>query len=115
MRGLFLTIVLMGIFQIVVNQAALSQSLEPVSYQDGNHKLKGYITSNGVKQLSGEQLEKDLSNAKKLPGVLILPAWKGVDNEARTAALELEKEGYIAFVADIYGEENTPQDNAAAA
>lgn len=115
MRGLFLTIVFMGVFQIGVNQAALSQSLESVLYQDGTQKLKGYATSNGIKHLSGEQLEKDLSNAKKLPGVLILPAWKGADNEALIAALELEKEGYIVFIADIYGEGNTPQDNTAAA
>lgn len=52
---------------------------------------------------------------QKLPGVLILPAWRGVDNEARQAAMDLEKEGYIAFIADIYGEGNNPEDNAAAA
>jgi dienelactone hydrolase len=46
---------------------------------------------------------------------LILPAWKGIDNEAKNAAIELEKQGYIAFVADIYGEGNIPADNAAAA
>jgi len=56
------------------------------------------------------------SNAgKKLPGVLILPAWKGIDNEAKQAALDLEKQGYIAFIADIYGEGNIPTDNASAA
>ena len=52
---------------------------------------------------------------KKLQGVLILPAWKGIDQEAKQAALDLEKEGYIAFIADIYGEGNVPTDNAAAA
>lgn len=88
---------------MVVFQAAQSQSLKTVSYQDGPQKLNGYVTSNAVEQ------------GKLLPGVLILPAWMGVDNEARTAALDLEKEGYIAFIADIYGEGNTPEDNAAAA
>lgn len=95
MRALILTAVLMGFLQVGVGQ-----SLHMVAYQDGTQKLNGYVTSN-----AGEQL----------PGVLILPAWKGVDNEARTAALDLEKEGYIAFIADIYGVENTPEDNAAAA
>lgn len=77
-----------------------AQHLTPVSYQDGQQKLNGLVTSNA---------------GKKLPGVLILPAWKGIDNEAKTAALELEKQGYIGFIADIYGEGNIPTDNAAAA
>ncbi|MFA5651181.1 MAG: dienelactone hydrolase family protein [Proteiniphilum sp.] len=95
MKGIITIITLMGIFQI--NTA---QTLKTVSYQDETQKLNGLVTSN-----AGQQL----------PGVLILPAWKGADNEARTAALDLEKEGYIAFIADIYGEGNTPDDNAAAA
>lgn len=77
-----------------------SQSLQPVSYQDGSQKLKGLVTSNA---------------GKKLPGVLILPAWKGIDDEAKTAASDLEKQGYVAFIADIYGEGNIPTDNASAA
>ncbi|MDV7695442.1 dienelactone hydrolase family protein [Chryseobacterium soli] len=76
-----------------------SQNLKKVSYQDGTQKLNGLVTSNA---------------GKKLPGVLILPAWKGIDDEAKAAAVELEKQGYIAFVADIYGEGNIPADNAAA-
>jgi len=95
MKGIITIITLMGIFQI--NTA---QSLKTVTYEDGTQKLNGLVTSN-----AGQQL----------PGVLILPAWKGADNEARTAALDLEKEGYIAFIADIYGEGNIPDDNAAAA
>ena len=74
--------------------------LKPVSYVDGAQKLNGMVTAN---------------TGKKMPGVLILPAWKGIDDEAKTAALELQKQGYIAFIADIYGEGNIPKDNAAAA
>ncbi|MFC4165518.1 dienelactone hydrolase family protein [Epilithonimonas zeae] len=78
----------------------ISQNLKTVTYKDGTQKLNGLVTSN---------------SGKKLPGVLILPAWKGIDNEAKDAALQLEKQGFIAFVADIYGEGNIPADNAAAA
>ena len=81
-------------------QLTLAQTLKTIAYKDGTQKLNGLVTSNA---------------GKKLPGVLILPAWKGIDNEAKNAALELEKQGYIAFVADIYGEGNIPADNAAAA
>jgi dienelactone hydrolase len=91
---LTLLTVLLGI------QTGIAQQLRSVAYKDGNQKLNGLVTSNA---------------GKKLPGVLILPAWKGIDNEAKNAAIELEKQGYIAFVADIYGEGNIPADNAAAA
>jgi len=77
-----------------------AQNLKPVQYADGTEKLNGLVTANA---------------GKKLPGVLILPAWKGIDEEAKTTAVELQKKGYIAFVADIYGEGNVPADNAAAA
>lgn len=87
----FLTLVLFSVS---------AQQLKPVIYTDGNQKLNGLVTSN---------------TGKKLQGVLILPAWKGIDQEAKQAALDLEKEGYIAFIADIYGEGNIPTDNAAAA
>ncbi|SIT98587.1 Dienelactone hydrolase [Epilithonimonas bovis DSM 19482] len=81
-------------------QLNMAQALKPIAYKDGSQKLNGLVTSNA---------------GKKLPGVLILPAWKGIDNEAKNAALQLEKQGYIAFVVDIYGEGNIPADNAAAA
>ncbi len=77
-----------------------SQKLSPVAYRDGAQILNGLVTGNA---------------GKNVPGVLILPAWKGIDAEAKTAATELEKEGYIVFVADIYGEGNIPNDNASAA
>lgn len=86
------------ILTIICNHEVFTQ-LRSVIYHDGQQKLNGLITSDP---------------GKPLPGVLILPAWKGVDEEARTAASELEKQGYIAFIADIYGEGNIPADNASA-
>ena len=80
--------------------ATHAQDLKAIAYNDGAQKLNGLVTKNAGKQL---------------PGVLILPAWKGIDDEAKNAAIALEKQGYIAFVADIYGEGNIPADNASAA
>ena len=90
---------LVAAFTIIFIKAG-SQELKAVSYKDGDQKLNGLVTNNA---------------GKKLPGVLVLPAWKGIDEEARNSAIELSKKGYIAFVADIYGEGNIPPDNAAAA
>lgn len=89
------------LFSLVLCSTIVSaQKLKPVQYTDGSQKLNGLITSN--------------ASQKNLPAVLILPAWKGIDNEARTTAANLAKLGYVAFIADIYGEGNIPVDNAAA-
>ncbi|HRN56892.1 MAG TPA: dienelactone hydrolase family protein [Agriterribacter sp.] len=95
MKKIFLLMSITGILN-----SAQAQQLKPVAYNDGSKKLNGLVTAN-----TGE----------KLPGVLILPAWKGIDEEAKDAAVALEKQGYIAFIADIYGEGNIPSDNASAA
>ncbi len=81
-------------------QTVSAQELKAVKYDDGAQELNGLVTSNA---------------SKNLPGVLILPAWMGIDDEAKTAALDLEKQGYIAFVADIYGKGNIPTDFSSAA
>ena len=80
-------------------QLTLAQTLKTIAYKDGTQKLNGSVTSNA---------------GKKLPGVLILPAWKGIDDEAKNSATELEKQGYVVFIADIYGEGNIPTDNSSA-
>jgi dienelactone hydrolase len=90
------------IFSVIMAllQSISAQTLKDVKYSDGTQGLNGLVTSNA---------------GKNLPGVLILPAWMGIDDEAKTAALELEKQGYIAFVADIYGKGNIPTDFGSAA
>ncbi len=69
--------------------------LKAVDYKDGEQLLKGW---------SGKP-EKILKNK---PGVLILPAWMGIDDHAKESAVELSKLGYQTFVADIYGVGNMP-------
>jgi len=94
MKKLFIPVCL-----VIIASLAKAQSLQPVAYNDGAQKLNGLVTSN---------------KSQNLPGVLVLPAWKGIDDEAKNTAIELAKQGYVAFVADIYGEGNIPADNAAA-
>ncbi|HTF18868.1 MAG TPA: dienelactone hydrolase family protein [Chryseolinea sp.] len=90
---------LLSLVAVCVAFTGTAQDLKPIAYSDGQQKLNGLVTNN---------------TGKNLPGVLILPAWKGIDEEAKTAALNLQKQGYVAFIADIYGEGNIPTDNAAA-
>ncbi len=79
----------------LMTTAAAAQDLKPVAYTDGPQKLNGLVTYNA---------------GTKRPGVLLLPAWMGIDDEARAAAKELAKQGYVVFIADIYGVGNVPTD-----
>jgi len=90
---------ILSVFMALI-QTISAQTLKEMKYADGAQELNGLVTSNA---------------GKNLPGVLILPAWMGIDDEAKTAALELEKQGYIAFIADIYGKGNIPTDFGSAA
>lgn len=75
--------------------------LKPVQYKDGNQILNGF------------KIEPEKKNAQK-PGILILPAWYGIDKLSKDTAESLSKLGYYSFIADIYGEGNYPKDNAEA-
>jgi len=76
---------------------AIQAQLKPVAYTDGSQKLEGLLA----------QPKKTLKNNA---GVLVLPAWKGIDLGAEESAQNLAKLGYIAFVADIYGIDKRPKD-----
>lgn len=94
MKQLFL------IFALALGTIAQAQ-LTPVAYKDGGQKLTG-------------QLARPASGQSK-SGVLILPAWKGIDEHAKNTALKLSELGYYVFIADIYGEGNYPKDDKQAA
>ena len=69
--------------------------LKPVAYTDGNQKLNGF------------SIQAKVVSATK-PGILILPAWKGIDIHSKEVAQQLSDLNYTAFIADIYGEGNYP-------
>lgn len=70
--------------------------LKPVEYKEGNQILKGY------------SIQPKSKSQQKL-GVLILPAWMGINKLSKDTAEKLSELGYYAFVADIYGEGNYPK------
>jgi len=69
--------------------------LKAVKYTDGKQQLNGFATT-------------PKSPKKNKAGVLILPAWMGINEHAKKSAENLSKLGYYTFVADIYGEGNYP-------
>ena len=75
--------------------------LKPVTYSDGAQKLNSLVIAPGTA-------------AASKPGVLILPAWKGITAHEKESATALSKLGYFALIADIYGAGNYPQGSKAA-
>lgn len=69
--------------------------LKPVAYTDGSQKLNGFFIAPAKAK-------------SQKPGILILPAWKGIGNHSKETAQKLASEGYYAFIADIYGEGHYP-------
>lgn len=58
-------------------------------YAVGDKNCKGFLAYKGD---------------EKRPGVVIAPAWRGLDEFAKQKARDLANLGYVALVADIYGE-----------
>jgi dienelactone hydrolase len=85
------------IFGIVLITSQVFSQLKPIQYKDANQILNG---------LSIQPTKK----SQQKPGILILPAWMGIDKLSKDTAENLSKLGYYAFVADIYGEGNYPKD-----
>ena len=46
----------------------------------------------------------DDADARPHPGVLLVPEWWGLNGYVKMRADQLAKEGYVAFVADMYGD-----------
>jgi dienelactone hydrolase len=73
---------------LVARGEVKTQTLE---YKDGDATLKGYLAFDDAQQ-------------GKRPGVLVVPEWWGVNNYVKSRAEQLAKLGYVALVADIYGD-----------
>lgn len=86
---------------IILFSSTMEAQLKTVKYNDEIQILNG---------LSIKAAKKSSQN----PGILMLPAWKGIDNASKEIAQNLSKLGYTVFIADIYGEGDYPKDNAEA-
>ncbi len=64
----------------------------PVAYEQGGVKLEGFLAYDEAKAAKG-----------KLPGVLVVPEWWGLNDYAKDRAKQLARLGYVAFAADMYG------------
>jgi dienelactone hydrolase len=86
-------IILAIIMQVSINASA---QLKAIDYKDGEQVLSGF----GIKPTAA---------LKDKPGVLVLPAWLGIDDHSKESATKLADLGYYSFVADIYGKDSRPK------
>jgi dienelactone hydrolase len=76
---------------VMVSQARAEIVERVVEYKDGETTLKGVAVY-------------DVSAQDVRPGVVVVPEWWGVNEFAVAQARRLAEAGYVAFVADIYGD-----------
>lgn len=66
--------------------------LQPVPYEHNGVKLQGWLAFDDTRVSS-----------EKVPGVLVVPEWWGLNDYVKRRARQLAELGYVAFVADMYG------------
>jgi Dienelactone hydrolase and related enzymes len=65
---------------------------KPVSYEHNGTQLEGYLAYDDAKTAHA-----------KLPGILVIPEWWGLNDYVKGRARQLAELGYVAFAADMYG------------
>lgn len=88
------------LFTLFVGMFSYAQ-LKNVDYTDDNQKLEGFVAT------------PKAPHSKKA-GVIVIPAWMGIDDHSKESAQDLADLGYYAIVADIYGVGNKPENTAEA-
>lgn len=88
--GLF---VAFGLIATAANAAIVTKRVE---YKHGDAVLEGYLAY-------------DDSKSGKMPGVMIIHDWDGLNGYEETRAKMLAEMGYVAFAADIYGKNDRPK------
>lgn len=73
-----------------------------IEYKQGDQILEGFLAYDDA--IKG-----------KMPGVLVIHEWWGLNDFAREKAKELARMGYVAFAVDMYGRDKVTSDPAQAA
>ena len=80
---------LLGLALSVPAAAAIKE--EPVTYKDGDTTMKGFVVYDDAKK-------------GRRPGIVVVHEWWGVTKHTRAEARRFARQGYTAFVADMYGD-----------
>ncbi|MGI8436148.1 MAG: dienelactone hydrolase family protein [Chthoniobacterales bacterium] len=83
---------ILALATLVLARAEAKLVTKPLDYELNGTKLQGYLAYDDAKTAAG-----------KVPGVLVVPEWWGVNAYVKGRADQLAQLGYVAFVADMYG------------
>jgi dienelactone hydrolase len=83
--------ILLAMFLFAPRAAEAEVKSEPVEYKDGDTTLKGIVFYDDATQ-------------EKRPGVVVVPEWWGINDYIKSRANQLAEAGFVAFVADMYGD-----------
>jgi dienelactone hydrolase len=75
---------------LLTGPAAAKVVTRPIAYNHGDVPLEGYLVY-------------DDAVTKKMPGILVVHEWWGLNDYARSRAEKLAGLGYVAFALDMYG------------
>jgi dienelactone hydrolase len=93
MKQLFFWVLVVAVW---AGRADAKVRTQVVEYKQGDAVLEGYLAY-------------DDAWKGKHPGVLVVHAWMGLDDNAKKRAEMLARLGYVAFAADIYGKGIRPK------
>lgn len=79
-----------AVWLAVTSSAFATVQTKSIEYKDGDVALEGYLAW-------------DDARTGKLPGVLVVHEWWGLNDYAKGRARELAAMGYVAFALDMYG------------
>ena len=75
------------------NAATAKVVTKSIAYEHAGTKLEGFLAYDDAKTAKG-----------KLPGVLVIPEWWGLNAYAKSRAEQIASLGYVAFAVDMYGQ-----------
>src|SRR5687767_91717 len=87
---------------LMTSIAAAAIKTETVEYKQGDTTLKGFLAY-------------DDASADKRPAVIIVHEWWGITDYTKRRAHDVAALGYVAFVADMFGDGKTAKDAKEAA
>lgn len=92
-------LLLLAIAFIAMDRGEAGLITKPVVYENNGTKLEGYLAYDDAKAARG-----------KSAGILVVPEWWGVNAYIKSRADQLAQLGYVAFVADMYGQGKSTED-----
>ena len=86
-----LTTLLAALFALPAHPAVRER---PVTYKDGETTMKGFVVYDDARK-------------GKHPGIILVHEWWGITKHMHNEARRLARQGYTAFIADMYGDAKT--------